>query len=489
MIFLIVFILICVVLAFLSYRLTDWLSPSFVMCMVFIASALTVAPVFNSWNLSFSATSVVVLSIGLTSAVCADAVVSSRYKKTVSSSANCVSRCEYSLKIPPIFFWPLVLFCGVVLLAYYRELVRVSGGNIAAYHSLVINAASSEDAGLSTLTNQGIKILTVLAYVSLYVFIHNVLLAKQQVRQNVLYLTVPIMHCIRVFYSGGRLGWICFAVYAAVLVLCMYRSKRNWGRTEFRLILRTILVALLFLVLFYVSTNWIRVFGTSKSIFEYIAIYFGIPMISFDMFLNDPVVHSLSYFGQETFSRLYNGFGKLGFDFSYVSTALEYRYAGPNANGNVYTFFRRPYSDFGIIGMIIVTVTVVVILSFLYHKAIYRKHIDGMNVYLLFYAYLFNVVALASVDNELVQLIQIGNLVTWIALYLFAKYLVVLIPLSAEEGSGALKGASNTSRPDFSNQTGVFNQRLWIAGDGKYRIGYARVGQDEIGLSSDSRCR
>ena len=220
------------------------------------------------------------------------------------------------------------------------------------------------------------------------------------------------------------MGWICFAAFVVIVGLTLFRLSTGWKTVPMGLIVKLIAACVIFLVLFYLSTNLVREFGTSKNLMDYLTVFLGVPISSFDMFVTDPVSNASNLIGQETFGRLYNFLSKLGFDFGYVSTALEYRYAGFNASGNVYTFFRRPLSDFGLLGMLLFTVGVVAIFSLLYYRAVHCKWTKGMNYSLLFYGYFANIFVLASVDNELIQMFQPSEILQCLILVLVARYAV-----------------------------------------------------------------
>ncbi|MTW25656.1 oligosaccharide repeat unit polymerase, partial [Streptococcus pneumoniae] len=89
--------------------------------------------------------------------------------------------------------------------------------------------------------------------------------------------------------------------------------------------------------------------STTRTVFESISTYLGGSIQHFNQYIQNPIGVA-EVFGDESFVAIMNILGNLGF-VNYNSTVhLEFRQLGITM-GNVYTFFRRPWHDFGLVGM------------------------------------------------------------------------------------------------------------------------------------------
>ena len=153
------------------------------------------------------------------------------------------------------------------------------------------------------------------------------------------------------------------------------------------------------LVFYIVSATGLIGRTTEKNFVDTIAIYLGAPILHFHQFMTDPP-EPVQYFGQETLTKLLPIFKRMGFNVDRVSGQMEMRTLVDSYRGNVYTFFRRPYHDFGLIGMYIVVALTAILFSYIYYKRIYGKYQSYKNDrILILYSYFFYMIYIFSVDN------------------------------------------------------------------------------------------
>ena len=80
--------------------------------------------------------------------------------------------------------------------------------------------------------------------------------------------------------------------------------------------------------------------------------------------------------------------------------------------GNIYTFFRRPYHDFGLFGMCLMVFLVILLFSVWYSSFKQKTLGSKTNYSILCYGYLFYWIVLASIENYAIGLISLGTVMT-----------------------------------------------------------------------------
>lgn len=104
----------------------------------------------------------------------------------------------------------------------------------------------------------------------------------------------------------------------------------------------------------------------------YIAYYIGSGLANLDMYLQFPTLNT-DIWGKYTFFDLLTNLRTLGFDIKPYVIHLEFRYMKGISFGNVYTFIRTYYSDFGVFGVFIFHILASVISSALYEYVKKRR--------------------------------------------------------------------------------------------------------------------
>ncbi len=102
---------------------------------------------------------------------------------------------------------------------------------------------------------------------------------------------------------------------------------------------------------------------------------------------------------------------------------MEFRPLGIGFN-NVYTFFRRPLHDFGLVGMYLFTAFVAVLFAYIYYGKIkYRDYVKAEKWTLLL-GYLYYWIVCSSIVQYSVAYISYGTVSTLIVIFLIFYYLV-----------------------------------------------------------------
>ncbi len=141
----------------------------------------------------------------------------------------------------------------------------------------------------------------------------------------------------------------------------------------------------------------------------------------FNLYLQDPVKREM--FGEETLYSLTKITHALGLSDVSTHYNMEFRPLGIGFN-NVYTFFRRPLHDFGLVGMYLFTAFVAVLFAYIYYGKIkYRDYVKAEKWTLLL-GYLYYWIVCSSIVQYSVAYISYGTVSTLIVIFLIFYYLV-----------------------------------------------------------------
>ena len=126
---------------------------------------------------------------------------------------------------------------------------------------------------------------------------------------------------------------------------------------------------------------------------------------------------------------MYRFFEKIGFMNNLPEVVFKYR-AYNGLGCNVFTFFRRPYVDFGLLGAWIVALLCGIVFGHFYYK--YVRVINGNHqflVYMTLYAYFVNKVAMSFFDDYMTMLISANTVIKLILFVLINQFLYCKIKI------------------------------------------------------------
>lgn len=250
-------------------------------------------------------------------------------------------------------------------------------------------------------------------YICIYLFIRNIIYAKDKLKNNIIYILVVLISLPTSIINSSRSSFLQIIGCALLIMYVMLRRKDNWKNSQktFLKILRwSIVLLILALFLFYfIQANGLFGRSTNRTMLDHVTMYIGAPIIHFYQFIEEPPA-DVQYFAQETLAGLNNLLFKLHLRDVKYSAQLEMRTICGHT-GNIYTFFRRPYHDFGLIGMYFVTGFTSAVFSYFYYKKIYRRPVSVFtDKTLIIYSYFFFIVYLIPIMCELCNFIYFGML-------------------------------------------------------------------------------
>lgn len=394
----------------------DIMEPAPMMCLLFFAC--TIITIFNGtlWNIDFKIDTTLIIFVGLFSVVVGSSLsmmwADTRKTRYTSNRLNYID-----IQYLWIFLYILI---GIVSSIWYRRemarILRAAGWGTNgitltyAYRILTTKETITGDLKVNTLLSQLIKVINGTGYVYLYAFINNWIL-KERNKKTFLYFICSCVSLLPGLVSGGRGNVIHVLSAFIILFYILWHENSDWNINLSWKYLRTgLLIFLIGAPIFYYSINLVGR-TTSLSMFEYIAVYFGASIEHFNQYITNPTSPA-KIFGEETFPGIIDLLNRIGIlDGSKGISILERRKLSSNMSGNVYTFFRRPYHDFGIIGMIIFSVLVAMVLTSIYETKI-KKHIGNKVYWILFYSYLYYWIILSPNDQYSSDLFSLNNFLT-----------------------------------------------------------------------------
>lgn len=413
--------------AFLATK-KDIIAPSVVICAMFVLGTFVAILNLGKWDNigAYGLSSCLILTAGLLVFVLAEQLVGrSRAAGGAAGPAGTLARADESgenaaFSAFDIQTWKiiaLILFNACIDIWFYiniRDFVVSregdAGNMIAAYRRIMVAASrSSGDGVLGTglFLSQMLKVVEASAYISAFCIVNNILAGRIKDRKNIGLAFVCALSFIPKVITGGRSEFFHLAVAVIVEYYILWHQKKGWDKS---LVKQYILVGITAVVmgipLFYLTLRFMGRGGSGTAganAWEHASIYLGCSVALFDQFIRSPG-GGPAYFGEETFVGIQTALKRLGLS-SHVATKhfLESRplTSDGSLKGNTYTFFRRPYHDFGFAGMLVFTALVAFFFAWIYHKKIKnRARSKSSDYWVLAYGYLYYWVFFALFEQK-----------------------------------------------------------------------------------------
>ena len=388
----------------------DIFSPSSVVCAMFIVSSLFVA--FNSekWNVKYSIESCLILISGLLVFIFADAFVHYNVlKKTHASIVN--NRIDgidnlYEIKVQHWVRISLIVFNLAVLAWDLIYIMRVVGENLLHLTSYFLEyrqittsltISSSHNIETNIILMICLKISVASGYICLYILLNNLAIGKYKRLENFEYLAIVILSNLQFVMASARGSILKIAAAGLIEWYIIIQRKSHWSKkVSMQFIVIGLAILIIGIPVFYYTTS---IFGrnTTKNLFDYISLYVGSGVALFDMYIKNPVSQPI-VFGEESLTSVNTYLYRLGIISEVKNENLEMRVLAPGFVSNIYTFFRRPLHDFGLIGMYIFTFVVAGLFAWIYYSKI-KYNYSGRHItnWTMIYGYLFYWIVVSSI--------------------------------------------------------------------------------------------
>ena len=358
----------------------DIFSPVSIFCLVFLFSSFCALYSTAKWNFSMSYETFRVLSLGVVSffipSVLFHAKMRNKRNLLLELSENDAD--DENLFSPQCKLVEIsrnkaifTIFTFVVCTAvYFYFLSRAVGGGISlsriasAYRTELVSGETQ----ISFVGRLMILIIRAIANVLVCIVINNILSSRNVGNHSITLIICCVGYIAITILSGERTSALRFI---GIIVLSF---SVLWQRNTFfkRLVnIKYIILSVLGVMLLLYAFSAIRYFvgrNSQLDVFDYISMYAGGPIYSFDRFINSNIQPTFT--GTKTFVGLYNNLARVGFgellsihrDTVIIQNLSIYI-------GNVYTCFYDYYMDYGLVGMIILIMSYSCIVNGLYMRA------------------------------------------------------------------------------------------------------------------------
>ena len=385
------FVAIMVIITILAFN-RDMIAPAFLLNSAFLAATFCACLYADKWKFSSSKLIWVVLC-GLSGFTLFSFIVyflDCGWKKPVSFECNAIELSNVKLIV--YIFVQLIIYVGTLWqiiqnVGSFSNLDNLSV-KIALYYELVHNDEikySNFYIGLAqTINFSGI-------YFFIYCAICNIIYKGK--KQFLTYLNI-IIGIIGSLLTGTKTAFYMYSIGAFIMFVILMQRKRGWTIHINIKIINRIFILLIVLLLSFGIINSMQ--GRVLSEYEakdVLATYLGSPIKNLEIFIEEHR-QSNEIFGAQTFKYTYNDIYNITHNNKYLIKSMDdYHWINSYPLGNVYTFFRAPYYDFGMYGVFIISGIAGAFSQKMYDIVRYKKKKKLFDMSVLFYAYIsFSVV-------------------------------------------------------------------------------------------------
>ena len=226
-----------------------------------------------------------------------------------------------------------------------------------------------------------------------FVFVYNSVIKKRE-RKDFLLLLPALFHIFVSLLQSNRGNILQFLISVIVMWYMTWHRVQAWNTDINKAFIRKMIIVIASVApLFFLATIVMGRYDTttvqSVDPLYYICVYISGGLRNFDLYLKQGG-SAVRGFGEETFVSLNNWLAShMGIGETYVRH-LEFRFAHGWGAGNIYSSFRRFYHDFGVKGIILLSLFQGFLSSLVYEKARWRNgdnRIEFVQVLYAFFAY------------------------------------------------------------------------------------------------------
>lgn len=414
-------LLICfeLILFFMAFVLSgkDIMAPSVIICIMFLISSIFALVMAPEWEIKYSFESCILISSGLLVFMLTEVLFRFWFCGQLRGSNKVFHQCE--LKEYNIDAWKLVgviIFDCIVCFLFFQNIVKSVGGNMTditsyfiAYRRLGISSLKYQGTSMTTgLINSLLRIVTASGYIANYILVNNFIAKCKNRSKQFSLLVIIIISTAPSIMTGGRSGILKILSATLIIYYILWHQKNGWTRNlSWKYIRIGVLGLTIGVPLFYYSLNLLGR-STDKTILDYVSAYLGSSIELFNQYVKSPV--ECNSFGEESLVGIKKILNLIGVGNTSGSYNLEFRTLG-DTYSNVYTFFRRPLHDFGLVGMFIFTALVACFFSWMYFKKIKYRPRDQTVAWVLLYGYIYYWLICSSIDQYSQNYISAGTVI------------------------------------------------------------------------------
>lgn len=416
------------------YIFKDFMAPACLVCVSFLLAYICAcfSSLLGGWDFAIHYSTAFIIIGGLFSFFIGSLLVTG----TKSKSKRKGKRIDYIVLSKTK--WEIIIVVQILLLLlyiyYYMQTIAQFGGigwfNMIRLYRFEGAYGEGLEVGIPVWVSQVTKLARANAYIATYILMHNLALRKVVKRRLpkvtpliiivVLYLPYNLLNAARfelmVVLSLSIIVWY---TYTRELSLMAGKSKRNIKRTVWKIGMIVILAMAGFSAIAPLVGR-----TESNGMVSQAMDYFGRSIQAFDQFVQKPrTSNDLNEI--ESFYNVVKLISQLNLiDEPQNKFYLEFTSQNGISLGNTYTAFRRYYSDFGMVGVIVLSIIGGTILTYLYRKA-KKPRINTIDFTLLSYAAIAYCMLLYCYEEYLFSTILSFNyLIIFAFLFLVYRWII-----------------------------------------------------------------
>ena len=403
----------------------DFASPSFLSALPLTISIFICVLYKDKWDFECELKTFFLITIGIFLFFCGDQIGRKTFKKKIEY--NKLVTCDMSVTMTRTVL--IILFSLISIFLVYKE-VSTSVSEAGIVFSLFQTSTKGLSGySVSTVVSMTMNIMSIISTFGIAILMNNI--TYKCVKWKDWLFIIPIVsYLIIVLMQGQRGDLINFFVTTIFVSFCMnYKKNGGSAKKNVKVATRFVKYILIILVIFYALRLTISKSGQeSLSFFDIISGYVGAQIDLLNRLVRQNNI-SYSLFGYESFHDLYSFFEKIGIMRNLPTLTFKYR-AYNGLGCNVYTFFRRPYVDFGLVGSWFISLLCGIVWGHFYYKYVHvRNGNHRFMFYLMVYAYFINKVVMAFFDDYITLLVSANTAIKLVLFVLINKFMYCKIKI------------------------------------------------------------
>lgn len=323
-------------------------------------------------------------------------------KKAPRIGKNSISTDEKPLKIRK-YKYAFIIIYQLIAFAMYVHAISSQVGSLGTVYVMFDSTYAKEASKqVGFVVASVFRLSAVFAYLCALDMIFQ-LAEKSNDKLNIINDSVVIfIYCLTILVSGSRGDVMNFAVSILFMWYIIYCKKNGWKIKNIKKTLKKIIpLTMSVLIAFFLLKNIVKKAGQGSANFmSVVSSYMGAQIDLLDRLItHNKFGISYDYFGYESFYNLYQFLYKIGIVENCPSISFPYR-AYNQIGCNVYTYFKRPYVDFGFAGCLLITMICGFVFGYFYYKNIKNSRLDknALNK-LAVYSYFVSKLVMAFFDD------------------------------------------------------------------------------------------
>lgn len=398
----------------------DFMSPDVLLCLVYSISIIFALYNREIWQLDdYSFKSTFILGIPMMCFAIVGVVEEVHWR-------NAGKRKEASFfKLQEISITPFVNLINCLLcLSALLLTIRSNGDSLVnlvnAFGVSNITSATVSYEGTSSILSILNKYTDIAVYFFAFVFMNNWVHRGFKTRDlPIIISTISVV--LKGMLSGTRITLLHVVACLGFTLYFLSNKNTGWKKRYNVKFIVYIIVGLSVLLTFFYQIRDYRGTTTNMDFMYYISMYTSAPIKLLDMFVKDPI--SSDIWGKETFRNLNYNLSIFGNDNLHYARHLEFRYIGGINLGNVYGAPRRYFSDFGFLGLIVLSAILAFVICRMYYKNKYYST-NGTTFSLVTLSYFYFSIPMFIIDDVFFSEISIGFVLNLLLLYLLYYFLI-----------------------------------------------------------------